>query len=77
MMIFYRIKLISAPSFQDVSGDPYGSMAPELAKELSKKVRKRLISKGGQVNYQLKNVPKMKTAFFKDIFTTAIDMPWR
>jgi hypothetical protein len=48
-----------------------------LARELSKKARKRLVSKGGQVNYQLKNVPRMKTAFFKDIFTTAIDMPWR
>ena len=33
--------------------------------------------KGGQCNIQLKNVRKKRKLFFKDIFTTAVDIEWR
>ena len=35
------------------------------------------IKKGGQCNIQLKNVRKKRKLFFKDIFTTAVDIEWR
>ena len=32
---------------------------------------------GGQCNIKLKNVHKKRRLFFKDIFTTAVDIEWR
>ena len=61
--------------FQSDDLDPM--MSPELARDLAKVTRKRLIAKGGHCNVLLKNVPKKRQAFIKDVFTTAIDMPWR
>ena len=39
-----------------------------------KKDRKRIVAKGGQCNVALKNVPRKPVQFFKDIFTTCVDM---
>ena len=36
-----------------------------------------ILLKGGQCNIKLKHVHKKKRAFFKDIFTTAVDSEWR
>jgi len=39
--------------------------------------RRRLVSKKGYSNISLINVPRKQKAFMQDIFTTAVDMPWR
>ena len=51
-------------------------LTPALLKDLQKD-RKRIIAKGGQCNVTLDNVPRKKLQFFKDIFTTCVDMKWR
>ena len=51
-------------------------MTPKLLQDLQKD-RKRIIAKGGQCNVSLDNVPSKKIQFFKDIFTTCVDMKWR
>ena len=61
---------------EDDGDDPVSGLPPEIIKELAKN-RKRLIAKGGRINVDLRNIPKKRTTFFKDVFTTAVDMPWR
>lgn len=51
-------------------------LTPALLEDL-KKDRKRIIAKGGQCNVALENVPHKRVQFFKDIFTTMVDMQWR
>ena len=51
-------------------------LTPALLKDLQKD-RKRIIAKGGQCNVTLDNVPSKRMQFFKDIFTTCVDMKWR
>ena len=51
-------------------------ITPALIKDL-KENRARIVSKGGQCNVNLTNVPKKGMQFFRDIFTTAVDMKWR
>ena len=51
-------------------------LTPKLLQDLQKD-RKRIIAKGGQCNVSLDNVPSKKIQFFKDIFTTCVDMKWR
>ena len=52
-----------------------GSELPHHLKEQA--VRKRLVSKKGHCNITLLNVPRKQKVFAQDIFTTAVDMPWR
>ena len=51
-------------------------VSPGLFKEMQKD-RKRIITKGGQCNVALNNVPSKKMQYYKDIFTTCVDMKWR
>jgi hypothetical protein len=51
-------------------------ITPALIKDL-KENRARIVAKGGQCNVNLTNVPKKGVQFFRDIFTTAVDMKWR
>lgn len=51
-------------------------MTNDLVSKL-KEDRKRIVAKGGQCNVVLKKVSKKRRKFILDIFTTAVDMPWR
>ncbi len=51
-------------------------LTPTLLEDL-KKDHKRIVAKGGQCNVHLENVPRKNVQFFKDIFTTCVDMQWR
>ena len=51
-------------------------VSPSLFKDMQKD-RKRIITKGGQCNVTLNNVPSKKMQYYKDIFTTCVDMKWR
>ena len=51
-------------------------LTPNLVENL-KKDQKRFISKGGTPNIFRQNIPKAGLSYFKDIFTTMVDMPWR
>lgn len=51
-------------------------LTPGLVEDL-KRDRKRIVAKGGQCNITLDNIPRKKVQFFKDIFTTCVDMQWR
>ncbi len=55
---------------------PDSLVTPGLVNEL-KQDKKRMIAKGGQCNITLKNVPHKRLSFFKDVFTTCVDMQWR
>ena len=69
---------LTVPDKPDGPRDRSGSaiLTPELLSNL-KEDRKRIISKGGQCNVHLENIPRKRVQFFKDIFTTCIDMQWR
>jgi len=43
----------------------------------SRRMRNRLVQKGGICNISLVNVPKQGAKYFRDIFTTVIEMKWR
>ena len=60
----------------DFRGRAGSFVSPVLLKDLQKD-RKRIIAKGGQCNVTLDNVPQKRLQFFKDIFTTCVDMKWR
>ncbi|CAB4065472.1 KCNJN [Lepeophtheirus salmonis] len=51
-------------------------VTPNLIASL-KSNKRRLVSKNGQCNIELKRVPKKNMKLIKDIFTTAVDMRWR
>lgn len=42
-----------------------------------RRIRNRLVQKCGLCNLSLVNVPKQRRKYFRDIFTTVIDMKWR
>nr|CDQ05901.1 BMA-IRK-2, isoform e [Brugia malayi] len=43
----------------------------------SRRIRNRLVQKGGICNISLVNVPKQRRKYFSDIFTTVIEIRWR
>jgi len=69
---------IDVPKDMNEVRDRTGStiLTPALLKDLQKD-RKRIIAKGGQCNLTLDNVPRKRMQFYKDLFTTAVDMKWR
>lgn len=64
--------IINLEKFKDESP----IITPGLIQNLRRN-RKRIVAKGGQCNIELRNVPKKKRQFLKDLFTTAVDMEWR
>ena len=61
-----------------VSEKEYVKPGSELGQHSKEEpVRRRLVSKKGHCNITLLNVPRKQKAFAQDIFTTAVDMPWR
>uniref|UniRef100_A0A0K2TA09 Uncharacterized protein n=1 Tax=Lepeophtheirus salmonis TaxID=72036 RepID=A0A0K2TA09_LEPSM len=42
-----------------------------------KKRRKRIVAKCGQYNVENYNIPKKKRLYFRDVFVTMVDSPWR
>ena len=52
-------------------------MPQDVVEQLAKSAQKRMVAKGGKVNVTMKNLPEFKRLFFKDFFTTALDLQWR
>jgi len=61
----------------DNIGDGGGKRNDQLPNSNKLGYNQRLVMKNGNYNVELANVSKIKAAFFKDIFTTVVDMRWR